>query len=275
MKSSTSRVEIKVLRLSHGMGLPLPSYQTDEASGLDLMAAVPLTAPLRLLPGMRQLVPTGLTLEIPSGFEGQVRPRSGLALNHGVTVLNAPGTIDADYRGELQVLLVNLGRETFVITRGLRIAQLVVQAVARAEMIDVRAVAASRRGDAGFGSTGLAAASETPRVAIAAKPAPAAVAGAPASKAAAAAAKTAVRGPFKSGQARPAPSKGTKEPPAAGAKANRPADKATGKATGKAGSTSEGPATPGPAKSGAAKTASVKRAAPTAAAAKGKAAARA
>ena len=271
MKSSTSRVEIKVLRLSHGMGLPLPSYQTDEASGLDLMAAVPLTAPLRLLPGMRQLVPTGLTLEIPSGFEGQVRPRSGLALNHGVTVLNAPGTIDADYRGELQVLLVNLGRETFVITRGLRIAQLVVQAVARAEMIDVRAVAASRRGDAGFGSTGLAAASETPRVAIAAKPAPAAVAGAPAPKAVAAAAKTAVRGPFKSGQARPAPSKGTKEPPAAGAKTNRPADKAAGKA----GSTSEGPATPGPAKSGAAKTASVKRAAPTAAAAKGKAAARA
>ena len=155
MKSSTTAVEIKAFRLSHGLGLPLPQYQTGEAAGMDLMAAVPLTSPLRLLPGMRQLVPTGLTIEIPPGFEGQVRPRSGLALNHGVTVLNSPGTVDSDYRGEIKVLLVNLGRETFVVTRGQRIAQLVIQSVARAEMIDVRAVAASRRGDAGFGSTGL------------------------------------------------------------------------------------------------------------------------
>jgi dUTP pyrophosphatase len=155
MKPSANRIEVKAMRLSHGMGLPLPQYQTEEAAGLDLLAAVPLTSPLRLLPGMRQLVPTGLTVEIPPGFEGQVRPRSGLALNHGVTVLNSPGTVDSDYRGEIKVLLVNLGRETFVITRGQRIAQLIINSVARAELIDVRAVAASRRGEAGFGSTGL------------------------------------------------------------------------------------------------------------------------
>ena len=112
---------------------------------------------------MRQLVPTGLTVEIPPGFEGQVRPRSGLALNHGVTVLNSPGTVDSDYRGEIKVLLVNLGRETFVITRGQRIAQLIINSVARAELIDVRAVAASRRGQAGFGSTGLMGSGETDR----------------------------------------------------------------------------------------------------------------
>ena len=160
MKPSANRIEVKAMRLSHGMGLPLPQYQTDEAAGLDLLAAVPLTSPLRLLPGMRQLVPTGLTVEIPPGFEGQVRPRSGLALNHGVTVLNSPGTVDSDYRGEIKVLLVNLGRETFVITRGQRIAQLVINSVARAELIDVRAVAASRRGEAGFGSTGLSGSGE-------------------------------------------------------------------------------------------------------------------
>ena len=156
MKPSANKIEVKAMRLSHGLGLPLPQYQTEEAAGLDLLAAVPLTTPLRLLPGMRQLVPTGLTVEIPPGFEGQIRPRSGLALNHGVTVLNSPGTVDSDYRGEIKVLLVNLGRETFVITRGQRIAQLVIGSVARAELVDVRAVAASRRGDAGFGSTGLA-----------------------------------------------------------------------------------------------------------------------
>ena len=188
MKSSTGKVEIKAFRLSHGLGLPLPQYQTEEAAGMDLMAAVPLTSPLRLLPGMRQLVPTGLTIEIPPGFEGQVRPRSGLALNHGVTVLNAPGTVDSDYRGEIKVLLVNLGRETFVVTRGQRIAQLVIQAVSRAEMIDVRAVAASRRGDAGFGSTGLGGGSaEVPRPAFSPAPKPvianASLSKAPASKA--------------------------------------------------------------------------------------------
>ena len=163
MKPSANRIEVKAMRLSHGMGLPLPQYQTEEAAGLDLLAAVPLTSPLRLLPGMRQLVPTGLSVEIPPGFEGQVRPRSGLALNHGVTVLNSPGTVDSDYRGEIKVLLVNLGRETFVITRGQRIAQLVINSVARAELIDVRAVAASRRGEAGFGSTGLMGPAASPK----------------------------------------------------------------------------------------------------------------
>ena len=163
MKPSTKPIDVKAIRLPHGLGLPLPQYHSDEAAGMDLMAAVPLTTPLRLLPGMRQLVPTGLTIEIPPGYEGQVRPRSGLALNHGVTVLNAPGTVDSDYRGEVMVLLVNLGRETFVITRGQRIAQLVFHAVERAQMIDVRAVAASRRGEAGFGSTGTSAVPEAPK----------------------------------------------------------------------------------------------------------------
>ena len=166
MTSSAHRIEVKAVRLPNGLGLPLPQYQTDGAAGMDLMAAVPLTAPLRLLPGMRQQVPTGLAIEIPPGFEGQVRPRSGLALNHGVTVLNAPGTIDCDYRGELKVLLVNLGRETFVITRGQRIAQLVVAAVVRVEMVDVRAVAASRRGEAGFGSTGSGVITDTVGAAV-------------------------------------------------------------------------------------------------------------
>jgi dUTP pyrophosphatase len=154
-RNAMTKVEVKAMRLSHGLGLPLPQYQTEEAAGLDLLAAVPLTSPMRLLPGTRSLVPTGLTIEIPTGYEGQIRPRSGLALNHGVTVLNSPGTIDADYRGEVKVLLVNLGRETFVITRGQRIAQLVIHSVARADLIDVRSLAASRRGVAGFGSTGV------------------------------------------------------------------------------------------------------------------------
>jgi dUTP pyrophosphatase len=154
-KTPKNTIEIKAVRLSHGLGLPFPEYQSEEAAGLDLLAAVPVTSPVRLLPGTRALIPTGLTLELPAGFEGQVRPRSGLALNHGVTVLNSPGTVDADYRGEIMVLLVNLGRETFVITRGQRIAQLVVQPVARAEIVDVRAVAATKRAVAGFGSTGI------------------------------------------------------------------------------------------------------------------------
>ncbi|OYX81872.1 MAG: deoxyuridine 5'-triphosphate nucleotidohydrolase, partial [Azorhizobium sp. 35-67-5] len=118
--------EVPVVRLPHGEGLPLPAYATSASAGLDLSAAVPEGAPLVLAPGARALVPTGLCLELPDGFEGQVRPRSGLALKFGVTVLNAPGTIDADYRGEVQVLLVNHGAEEFTVTRGLRVAQLVV-----------------------------------------------------------------------------------------------------------------------------------------------------
>jgi len=156
MSRSHSRVSIRVQRLPHSDGLPLPTYQSAEAAGLDLIAAVPEKKPLKLRPRGRVLVPTGLVLELPSGTEAQIRPRSGLAMKHGVTVLNAPGTIDSDYRGELMVLLVNLGTVTFEIRRGERIAQLVVQAVARARLVEVDTVAPTKRGAGGFGSTGLA-----------------------------------------------------------------------------------------------------------------------
>src|SRR3954463_4175968 len=119
-------IEVRIMRLPHGADLPLPSYQTALAAGMDLMAAVPADAPLTIAPGGRALVPTGLAIALPPGTEAQVRPRSGLAVRHGLTVLNAPGTIDADYRGEIQVLLVNLGSESVVISRGMRIAQLVI-----------------------------------------------------------------------------------------------------------------------------------------------------
>src|SRR5262249_18437041 len=121
--------EVRVARLVHGSDLPLPAYQSDSAAGLDLVAAVASRAPLVLTPGAYALVPTGLVLELPRGYEGQVRPRSGLALKHGITVLNSPGTIDCDYRGEVKVLLVNLGAKPFKIKRGERIAQLIVAKV--------------------------------------------------------------------------------------------------------------------------------------------------
>jgi dUTP pyrophosphatase len=133
--------------------VPPPRYQTDGAVGVDLSAAVP--APLTIAPLERRLIPTGIAVAIPAGFEGQVRPRSGLALRHGVTVLNAPGTIDPDYRGELSVLLVNLGQEAFVVSRGDRIAQLVICPVARAELIEVEALDPTPRGGGGYGSTGV------------------------------------------------------------------------------------------------------------------------
>jgi dUTP pyrophosphatase len=148
-------VRIGVQRLPHAEGLPLPTYQSAEAAGLDLLAAVPENKPIKLKPRSRALIPTGLMLELPAGTEAQVRPRSGLALKHGVTVLNAPGTIDSDYRGELMVLLVNLGSVTFEVRRGERIAQLVVQAVARARLIEVDTVSRTKRGRGGFGSTGV------------------------------------------------------------------------------------------------------------------------
>jgi dUTP pyrophosphatase len=147
---------LSIVRLPHSEGLPLPSYETAGAAGMDLRAAVPEDRPLILLPGRRVLVPTGLVFEIPEGFEGQVRPRSGLALKHGVTCLNTPGTIDSDYRGELKVLLVNLGDEDFEITRGMRIAQLVVAAVARAGLAERSSAGATGRSSGGFGSTGTA-----------------------------------------------------------------------------------------------------------------------
>jgi dUTP pyrophosphatase len=149
-----NRPALKLLRLPHGEDLPAPTYESAAAAGLDLRAAVPQSSPLSIAPGARALVPTGLSLQFPAGFEAQVRPRSGLALRHGVTVLNAPGTVDADYRGELKVLLVNLGAETFVVERGARIAQLVVAPVARAEVEEAGALDPSVRGEGGFGSTG-------------------------------------------------------------------------------------------------------------------------
>ena len=145
---------VRVLRLPHGEGMPLPSYQSKHAAGLDLVAAVPREQPVKLLAGARALVPTGFVLELPPGYEGQVRPRSGLAFKHGLTVLNSPGTIDADYRGEIMVLLVNLGSETFRVQRGDRIAQLVLAPVASVEMVAVEALAETERGQGGFGSTG-------------------------------------------------------------------------------------------------------------------------
>jgi dUTP pyrophosphatase len=149
-----SSSQLRVRRLPHGAGLPLPAYQTAHAAGLDLAAAVPADAPVTLAPGARGLVPTGFAIALPEGFEAQVRPRSGLAARHGVTVLNTPGTIDADYRGEIQVILINLGAEPFTLTRGLRIAQLVVAPVARASVIEADALDDTARGAGGFGSTG-------------------------------------------------------------------------------------------------------------------------
>jgi dUTP pyrophosphatase len=147
-------VKVDIQQLPHGKGLTLPAYQSAHAAGLDLIAAVPQDAPLTLAPGARALIPTGIAIALPEGHEGQVRPRSGLAAKHGLTVLNAPGTIDADYRGELQVLLINLGSEAVDITRGMRIAQLVVAPVAHAQLRELPALDQTERGKGGFGSTG-------------------------------------------------------------------------------------------------------------------------
>ncbi|OIR09040.1 deoxyuridine 5'-triphosphate nucleotidohydrolase [mine drainage metagenome] len=146
-------VPIRVQRLAHGADLPLPAYETAHAAGLDLAAA--LAAPLQLAPGARALVPTGLAIALPEGYEAQVRPRSGLAARQGVTVLNSPGTIDADYRGEVKVILINHGSETFTVTHGMRIAQMVVAPVVRAVWEDCAELPGSDRGAGGFGSTGL------------------------------------------------------------------------------------------------------------------------
>ena len=154
MSRSDSAIDVQIVRLPHGADLALPAYQSDHAAGLDLMAAVPADGPVWLAPGARALIPTGIAIALPPGAEAQVRPRSGLAARHGVTVLNAPGTIDADYRGEVQVILVNLGSDSFAVTRGMRIAQLVVAPVARARLREVASLDATPRGDGGFGSTG-------------------------------------------------------------------------------------------------------------------------
>ena len=151
---SDAEIEVQIMRLPHGVDLPLPAYQSAQAAGLDLIAAVPADAPVTLAPGARALIPTGVAIALPHGMEAQVRPRSGLAARHGVTVLNSPGTIDADYRGELQVILVNLGSESFSVSRGMRIAQLVVAPVARARLREVPKLDLTPRGETGFGSTG-------------------------------------------------------------------------------------------------------------------------
>jgi dUTP pyrophosphatase len=150
----SARVTIEIHQLPHGEGLPLPAYQSAHAAGLDLLAAVPADAPLVLSPGQYALVPTGLAIALPEGFEAQVRPRSGLAAKHGVTVLNAPGTVDADYRGEIAVILINHGSAPFTIARGERIAQMVIAEVANAELVPVVSLAPTGRGGGGFGSTG-------------------------------------------------------------------------------------------------------------------------
>jgi dUTP pyrophosphatase len=149
-------VTIKVRRLPHNADLPLPAYETVQSAGMDLRAAVADDAPVTLQPGARALIPTGLAIALPPGFEAQVRPRSGLALKHGITCLNSPGTVDADYRGELAVILINLGEASFVIRRGERIAQMVVAPVTQATFAEVETLDDTARGAGGFGSTGKA-----------------------------------------------------------------------------------------------------------------------
>jgi len=148
-----TRVSVSITPLPHAEALSLPAYATEHAAGMDLCAAV--ANDMVIEPGKRALVPTGLSIALPEGYEAQVRPRSGLALKHGITVLNSPGTIDADYRGEVQVILANLGTEPFTITRGMRIAQMVVASYARVEWQQVLTLPETARGTGGFGSTGL------------------------------------------------------------------------------------------------------------------------
>ena len=147
-------IKVEIRQLPHAEGLALPAYQSADAAGLDLLAAVPEDRPMVLAPGKHALVPTGLAIALPSGFEAQVRPRSGLAAKHGVTVLNSPGTVDADYRGEINVILINHGDAAFPIRRGERIAQMVIAPVVQAQLVAVTSLSTTDRGSGGFGSTG-------------------------------------------------------------------------------------------------------------------------
>lgn len=149
------RPTLNLIRLAHGAGLDLPAYETAGAAGMDLRAAVEDSAALIIEPGKRALVPTGFVFEIPVGYEGQVRPRSGLAFKHGITCLNTPGTIDSDYRGEVKVILINLGEEPFEITRGMRIAQMVIAPAIQTRIAEISEATATQRGAGGFGSTGV------------------------------------------------------------------------------------------------------------------------
>jgi dUTP pyrophosphatase len=155
VSSDEPDLRLHVTRLPHGADLPLPAYQSEAAAGLDLVAAVAADTPVIIGPGQRALIPTGIAIALPAGTEGQVRPRSGLAVQHGITVLNSPGTIDADYRGEIRVILINLGAEPFTIARGMRIAQLIIAPVSRSIICESRNLNETTRGVEGFGSTGL------------------------------------------------------------------------------------------------------------------------
>ena len=149
------RPVLNLVRLPHAAGIELPSYETSGAAGMDLRAAVEEGAPLVLAPGTRALVPTGFIFEVPEGFEAQIRPRSGLAIKNGITCLNTPGTVDSDYRGEVKVILANLGQEDFVIERGMRIAQMVIAPVTQVHVVEVSETSQTTRGAGGFGSTGV------------------------------------------------------------------------------------------------------------------------
>lgn len=146
--------QLQIRRLDHGQDLPLPGYETADAAGMDLRAAVPPNEDITVAPGKRAMVPTGLSIALPRGFEAQIRPRSGLAAKHGVTVLNAPGTIDADYRGEIKIILINHGAEPFVVERGMRIAQMVIAPVVQMARVEVETLSDTARSTGGFGSTG-------------------------------------------------------------------------------------------------------------------------
>jgi dUTP pyrophosphatase len=152
--SDQPAIDVRIMRLPHGAGLPLPEYQSALAAGLDLLAAVPADAPVEIAPNNRAMIPTGIAIALPAGTEGQIRPRSGLAARHGITVLNSPGTIDADYRGELQIILVNISSEPFVVHRGMRIAQLVIAPIIHAKLVEYDSLEATQRASGGFGSTG-------------------------------------------------------------------------------------------------------------------------
>ncbi len=156
-KGLAKRKSVRVVVMPHGRDLPLPKYQTAGAAGLDLVAAIPADEPVKIKRGGRALIPTGLVIELPRGFEAQIRPRSGLALKAGVTVLNSPGTVDSDYRGEMQVLLINLGEAAFTVQRGDRIAQMVIAPVMQVALTEAVTVRATKRGAGGYGSTGLSA----------------------------------------------------------------------------------------------------------------------
>jgi dUTP pyrophosphatase len=154
VSAGANKISVRIMRLPHAVDLALPAYHSEEAAGLDLSAAVPADAPVRIPPGARALIPTGIALALPAGIEGQIRPRSGLALTSGITVLNSPGTIDSDYRGEVQVILVNLGADAFLVERSARIAQLVFAATVQAVICEVATLSETTRGAGGFGSTG-------------------------------------------------------------------------------------------------------------------------